>query len=430
MLRVQSALRRCVSQSKRLFSSTVDTPYPGVPNTTFMNVLEDVVYTDYPVAPTYRITDLEGRFIDPEYKIPMDNETLVRAYKHMVELQFIDEIFYNAQRQGRISFYMTNTGEEASAIGSASALEEGDVIFTQYREAGVFLWRGFSLEQITHQLFSNEHDLGKGRQMPVHYGSKKLNMHTVSSPLGTQVPQATGAAYALKLSGKPNIAACYMGDGAASEGDVHTAMNFAATTESPVLFFIRNNGFAISTHTTDQYRGDGILSRAQGYGIAACRVDGNDMLAVHEATAYARQYMLDNQRPFMIEALSYRGGHHSTSDDSSAYRSVETIQHWAQNNHPVTRLRLLLENLNLWDADQQVALADTTRREVRNLLLKGEVARKPPISQMFTDVYKEIPKHLEEQQSELLEHLKIHADKYPLNQYQDDEGYTVPTRNS
>lgn len=371
---------------------------------------------------------MEGGFLDPDYKLTMCHDKLIRCYENMVQLQFLDEIYYNAQRQGRISFYMTNTGEEASAVGSASALDDEDVIFTQYREAGVFLWRGFTLEMMAHQCFSNENDLGKGRQMPVHYGSKKLNLHTVSSPLGTQVPQATGAAYALKLKGKPNIVACYMGEGAASEGDVHTAMNFAATTESPVMFFVRNNGFAISTHTTDQYRGDGILSRAQGYGLAACRVDGNDLLAVHEAVTFARNYMLEHGRPFLIEALSYRGGHHSTSDDSTSYRPLEQIQHWSKNNHPVTRLRLLLENHGLWDADQQLQLADTTRRQVMKLLLKAEAVRKPPISQMFTDVYKEMPVHLQEQWADLQEHLVTHGDKYPTHHYQDDAGYIQPTR--
>jgi len=179
-------------------------------------------------------------------------------YKDMVTLSVMDGIMYDAQRQGRISFYMTNYGEEASHIGSAAALHPEDMVFGQYREAGVLMYRGFTLDDFMNQLYGNVLDAGKGRQMPVHYGSAKLHFQTISSPLGTQIPQAVGAAYALKMAEKQNVTICYFGDGAASEGDCHAAMNMAATTESPVIFFCRNNGYAISTPTSEQYRGDGI----------------------------------------------------------------------------------------------------------------------------------------------------------------------------
>lgn len=189
-----------------------------------------------------------------------------------------------AQRQGRISFYMQAAGEEAVVVGSAAGLKPQDVIFAQYREVGALLWRGFTVQQCADQCFSNSADLGKGRQMPVHYGTKELNFQTVSSPLTTQLPQAAGAAYALKMNEKNDaIALCYFGEGAASEGDFHAALNFAATAEVPVIYFCRNNGYAISTPTKDQYRGDGIISRAAGYGMYAIRVDGNDVFAVKKA---------------------------------------------------------------------------------------------------------------------------------------------------
>ena len=179
---------------------------------------------------------------------------------------------------------MQAAGEEAVVVGSAAGLKPQDVIFAQYREVGALLWRGFTVQQCADQCFSNEADLGKGRQMPVHYGTKELNFQTVSSPLTTQLPQAAGAAYALKQNENNDaIAMCYFGEGAASEGDFHAALNFAATTEVPVIYFCRNNGYAISTPTKDQYRGDGIISRAAGYGMMAIRVDGNDVFAVKKA---------------------------------------------------------------------------------------------------------------------------------------------------
>ena len=174
------------------------------------------------------------------------------------------------------------------------------------------------------QCYSNELDLGKGRQMPVHYGSKELNFQTISSPLCTQLPQASGAAYALKRAGKDACVICYFGEGAASEGDFHAALNIAATTDSPVIFFCRNNGYAISTPAKEQYRGDGIgkvilllsfffnitvlfsASRGHGYGMHTIRVDGNDVLAVYNATKLARETAIKGHRPVLIEALTYR----------------------------------------------------------------------------------------------------------------------------
>lgn len=225
----------------------------------------------------------------------IEKEAARRMYGTMARLQAMDTIFYNAQRQGRISFYMTSTGEvrmcvcgtwtgvalvawllhldagrtnhnpnkthrpkqstlqEATHIGSAAALHPTDLVLAQYREAGVLMWRGFALEQFADQCFSNVGDLGKGRQMPVHYGTAALHFQTISSPLATQIPQAVGAAYGLKLEDRAEgrgpegrrCAVCYFGEGAASEGDFHAALNFAATLEAPVLFFCRNNGFAI-----------------------------------------------------------------------------------------------------------------------------------------------------------------------------------------
>lgn len=202
--------------------------------------------------------DLDGKVIDKLHEPNIPKELALKMYQHMLTLNAMDLILYDAQRQGRISFYMTSYGEEATHFGSAAALKNEDVIYGQYREAGVLLHRGFTLAQFMNQCYSNSLDLGKGRQMPVHYGSRELNFQTISSPLGTQLPQAAGSAYALKRMGKDACVVCFFGEGAASEGDFHAALNIAATTESPVIFFCRNNGYAISTPAKEQYRGDGI----------------------------------------------------------------------------------------------------------------------------------------------------------------------------
>lgn len=234
----------------------------------------------------------------------LENETILKMYKYMIKLNTMDKILFESQRQGRIVFYMTNYGEEAAQIGSAAALTNDDVVYGQYRESGVLLWRGYTYSQFMNQCYGNINDIGKGRNMPLHYGSRDINFVTISSPLATQMPQAVGAAYALK--GQNRVVIVYFGDGAASEGDAHAAFNFAATLDCPIIFFCRNNGYAISTPTYEQYRGDGIACRGPSYGIDSVRVDGNDVFAVYDATAKAKSYVLENNKPVLIEAMTYR----------------------------------------------------------------------------------------------------------------------------
>mmetsp|Transcript_10356 Transcript_10356/g.11891 ORF Transcript_10356/g.11891 Transcript_10356/m.11891 type:complete len:422 (+) Transcript_10356:236-1501(+) len=367
----------------------------------------------------YRILDEDGRICpvlnqEPDVKV---NEAQ-QLYKNMVRLQVMDQVLYEAQRQGRISFYMTTSGEEAINIGSASGLELKDTVFAQYREAGVLLWRGFTLQNFVDQCFSNVDDPGKGRQMPIHYGSKKLNFHTISSPLTTQVPQAVGAAYAAKSSGDESIAVTYFGEGAASEGDFHPALNFAATLDCPVLFFCRNNGYAISTPVKDQYAGDGIVSRAEGYGIASVRVDGNDVLAVQKVTKLARAYALKHNKPVLVEAMSYRQGHHSTSDDSTTYREIEEIEHWKQGCHPITRFRKFMEDRSWWNDDLEKELRASERKLILEAVREGEdKGKSQSLDNLFEDVYSDIPPHLLEQQRELEYHLSIYPDEYHLDDH-------------
>ncbi len=192
--------------------------------------------------------------------------------------------------------------------------------------------------------------------MPIHYGSKKLSFVTISSPLATQLPQAVGSAYAFKRKQNELITIVYFGDGAASEGDSHTAMNFASVYDVPMIFFCRNNGYAISTPVKEQYRGDGVASRGPGYGMVTIRVDGNDVFAVYNATRAAREIAVKESRPVLIEAMTYRLGHHSTSDDSTAYRSVDEINSWEKDDNPILRFKQYLVNKNWWNTEKDEKL--------------------------------------------------------------------------
>ena len=362
----------------------------------------------------YRVLNEDGTILtdDPN----LDKDCVLEMYATMVRLETMDKVFYDAQRQGRISFYMTSTGEEASTVGSAAALKAQDMIFAQYREAGVLMWRGFTLQNFADQCFSNVGDPCKGRQMPIHYGSKALNYQTISSPLATQIPQASGAAYAVKASGREDeCVVAYFGEGAASEGDFHPALNFAATLECPVVFFCRNNGYAISTPLKDQYRGDGIASRAQGYGMASIRVDGNDIFAVYEATQAARNLAISEQRPVLVESMSYRQGHHSTSDDSTRYRDVVEIDEWRSNSHPITRLRSYMESKGWWDDSMEETRREKERSGVLQAMQVAEGKPKPPVLEnLFDDVFEANTPEIEEQREHLTAHLARFPDEYKL----------------
>ncbi|KAL4092117.1 hypothetical protein QTP88_026678 [Uroleucon formosanum] len=342
--------------------------------------------------------------------IPGNNE-LIKMYKSMVLLSIMDKILYESQRQGRISFYMTNEGEEAAQIGSVAGLHANDLVYAQYREAGVLLFRGYTPEELMNQCFGNVDDLGKGKQMPVHYGSKNHNFVTLSSPLTTQLPQAVGSAYSFKRFENNRCTIVYFGEGAASEGDAHAAFNFASTLDCPIIFFCRNNGYAISTPANEQYRGDGIVSRGPGYGIATIRVDGNDILAVYNAIIKAREYVMNNTRPLILEAMTYRRGHHSTSDDSTAYRSKDEIKQWS-NKNPITRFKRLLEKNNLWNDQNEVDYANETKKQLMQSFTIASKKNKPNWREMFNDVYHEIPDNLLEQMNSLEDHMSKYSDHY------------------
>jgi 2-oxoisovalerate dehydrogenase E1 component alpha subunit len=376
------------------------------------------------ILPTYRIMDENGNIIDKEQVPQLEKETILKMFRSMLTLSVMDNILNDVQRQGRISFYMKSEGEEAIHFGSAAALDMKDVIFGQYRETGVFMWRGFSLEDFMNQCYSNRLDYGKGRQMPVHYGAKHLNFQTISSPLATQISQAAGSAYAQKLMGSKNCTVCYFGEGAASEGDFHAAMNFSSTLKCPTIFFCRNNHYAISTPSTEQYSGDGIAGRAAGYGMAAIRVDGNDIFALYNATKLARKTAIDEQKPVLIEAMTYRLGHHSTSDDSSRYRTTSEVETWKQNFHPIPRLRNYLLIRNWWTEIEEKNFLKEARKNVLESLKRAEQEKKPPISDLFTDVYDTIPQHLQQQQIELYNHLSKYPESYPTTLYEESKDNT------
>ncbi|XP_011162640.2 2-oxoisovalerate dehydrogenase subunit alpha, mitochondrial [Solenopsis invicta] len=414
LLRSIPRFRRTLLQIKPYSTESSEPQFLGI-NNIFTSNTRFVNKESYEPIPIYRFMESSR-----EAKLPEDEKLndvfLVKMYRDMAVLSIMDKIMYESQRQGRISFYMTNTGEEAVQIGSAAALTLEDTIYAQYREAGVLLHRGYPLAKFMNQCYGNCEDDGKGRQMPVHYGSKEFNFTTISSPLTTQLPQAVGCAYAFKLDKKKACVACYFGEGAASEGDAHAAFNFAATLSCPVIFLCRNNGYAISTPVREQLKGDGIAAKGPAYGINTIRVDGNDVLAMYFATKKAREFCIEQGKPVLIEAMTYRIGHHSTSDDSTAYRPTNEIAQW--NVHtPLMKFRLYLESLGLWCQEREQELVNSTKKEILHVFREAGRKSKPHWKNLFTDVYKEIPDHIKKQMNIMEKHLEEFKEHYPLQSY-------------
>ncbi|KAK8152606.1 2-oxoisovalerate dehydrogenase alpha subunit mitochondrial precursor [Phyllosticta citrichinensis] len=407
--------------------------FPGAVNSKFTSTLSFDTPADKPAMHTYRILDQDGEIVDKDRGPPdVPADQLLTWYKNMITVSIMDLIMFEAQRQGRLSFYMVSAGEEGIAVGSAAALTPDDVIFAQYRETGVFAQRGFTLDEFMSQLFANAHDPGRGRNMPVHYGSDRLHIHTISSPLATQIPHAAGAAYALKLQDlqtlpgqeaadpeKRRVVACYFGEGAASEGDFHAALNIAATRSCPVVFMCRNNGYAISTPTLEQYRGDGIASRGVGYGIDTIRVDGNDILAVYEVTKEARRRALTNGcKPVLIEAMSYRVSHHSTSDDSFAYRARVEVEDWKRRDNPITRLRKYLESQGLWNEEKEQEARKGIRKEVLAAFARAEKEKRPPLRCLWEDVYADLTEEQLDQMRAMKDVVSRYEAEYDLSEFE------------
>lgn len=351
---------------------------------------------DYPTL-SYLHTD---GTLDPFCPIALSDELLLKGYKTMMTTRHVDERMITLQRQGTISFAMSSLGEEACAVASAAALNNNDWMYPQYRELGILFWREFPIQDYLHHMFCNGKDLLLGRQMPNHFGSRALNIVTVSSPIGTKIPHAAGCAYAMKIQGKKSIAISYFGEGATSEGDFHCGINFAAVRKAPAIFFCRNNGYAISTPSREQFASEGIAPKGIGYGIKTYRVDGNDFFAVYDVVAKAKQYCIERNGPVLIEAMTYRLGAHSTSDDPTRYRMTEEESD-QKGKDPIVRLRRYLEKKGLWNEIKEKNLLEELYKAVTDAIEIAKQTPRPSLKSLFEDVYFSVPPQLEEEYREL-----------------------------
>ncbi len=298
-------------------------------------------------------------------------ERRVAAYRLMVLARLTDERCLVLQRQGRIGFYVPLQGQEAAQVGAGLALEPGDWAFPAYRELGVALTIGVPLGSILDQLFANSGDVTKGRQMPNHFGFRSHNFVVASSPIGTQITQAVGAAMAAQRRGDAIVSIAFFGDGATSSNDFHAALNFAGVFKAPTIFFCQNNGWAISLPRAKQTQSPTLAEKALAYGFPGEVVDGNDLTAVYRAVRAARARALSGEGPTMIEAQVYRFGPHSTSDDPRRYRADAELEA-AKQKDPVVRLQKELMAEHLLDETADRAIWEAAKAEVAAALTAAE----------------------------------------------------------
>jgi 2-oxoisovalerate dehydrogenase E1 component alpha subunit len=372
-----------------------------------------------PAAETYPLCDDMIRVLGEDDRAhgPWDPrlspDFLREMLRQMALTRAFDNRMYRAQRQGKTSFYLKCTGEEATAVCATRALDFEDMIFPSYRQQGCMIARGYPILEMVNQIYSNRADKLKGRQLPILYSAKSVNFFTISGNLATQLPQATGFAMASAIKGDSKIAAGWVGEGATAEGDFHTALNFAAVYNAPVVFNIINNQWAISSFSgIAGAERSTFAARAIGYGIAGLRVDGNDALAVYAAERWAADRARANAGPTLIEFFTYRAEGHSTSDDPSVYRPAQEGQEWPLGD-PIARLKAHLIAIGEWSAERHQAMDAELDEEIKAAQKEAEKngilghGLHHPFHTMFEDVFEELPWHLEEQSEQAIRERQI-----------------------
>ena len=352
-----------------------------------------------------RVLDDNHRAVGP-WDPHLAPSELELGLRHMLLTRVFDDRMHRAQRQGKITFYMKSTGEEAVSVAQALALQPSDMLFPSYRNQGLHIARGLSLVDLMCQLLSNTRDMCKGRQLPVMYHSRENNLFSISGNLATQFPQAVGWAMAAAIKGEDRIAATWLGDGSTAEADFHYALLFAQIYTAPVILNVVNNQWAISTfQTVAGGEARSFAARGPGYGIPGIRV-GNDFLAVYAVTKWAAERARTGAGPTLIEHVTYRAAPHSTSDDPSRYRPKDDYEHWPLGD-PIERLKSHLIALGEWSEERERVLLKQCEEQVaaswREAVTYGTLADGPQLDPetMFEDVFKEMTPSLARQRLQL-----------------------------
>lgn len=326
-------------------------------------------------------------------------EKYVRAFGAMVLSRTLDKKIVTAQRQGRVGFYTPSIGQEATQVGASLALSKDDIIYEYYRDVALMVHRGVPIEVMLDQVFGNSSDLGKGRQMPSHFVASEYNFMSIQSPVATNLPLAVGAAYAIKYRKTGQIVLATFGEGSSSTPDFHAAMNMAAVYNLPMVFLCENNGWAISTPFEKQTKTE-IWKKAEAYGMRGVKVDGNDFIETYKVVAEAVQQARAGNGPSLVEAVSYRMGPHSTSDDPSKYRTDDVVE--GSEKDPIVVAANSLKELNFINDGIVSKIQEESTKIVEQKFEEREKIPAPEPETMFQDVLAEMTWNLKEQMGEIL----------------------------
>jgi 2-oxoisovalerate dehydrogenase E1 component alpha subunit len=331
------------------------------------------------------------------YDPKLSNEELLHCYRTMLRVRAFDEVCLKLQRAGRIGFSIPNKGVEATQVGAASALEKTDWIFPSYRDFGMALYHGVAPVAMMHNMYGNAEDSAKGRQMPVHFSfTAPIRFFSISSPIGTHIVQAVGAAYAIQMRREPHVVLASFGDGGTSSLGFHSGLNFAGVWKSPVVFLCQNNQWAISCPSSQQTASESYAVKAKAYGMPGVKVDGNDLLAVRRAVSEAVERARKGGGPTLIEAFTFRMGGHSTSDDPTRYVPREQLAEWEKKD-PVANFERFLQKRKLWDPSLREKLAAEAFAEIDTAAKTAEATPRPALETIFSDVYRDVPPYIRRQ---------------------------------
>jgi 2-oxoisovalerate dehydrogenase E1 component alpha subunit len=357
-----------------------------------------------------RVLDEAGKAVG-DWNPQLSADVLRAGLRSMLQTRAFDERMVRLQRQGKTSFYIKSTGEEAIGVAQAMALHRDDMCFTSYRQQGLLMARDWPMVDLICQIFNNSKDRLKGRQLPILYSCRDASYYSMSGNVGSRFPHAVGWAMASAYSGDSRIASAWIGDGTTAEGDFHYALTFASVYRAPVVLNVVNNQWAISTFQGIAGGDEATFaSRALGYGLPGLRVDGNDFLAVYAATQWAAERARANCGATLIELYTYRAAAHSTSDDPSKYRPEGEAAAWPLGD-PIERLKQHLIALGEWSDEQHTALMTQLDEQVRVAIKEAEQygtlhqSDEDPQS-LFEDVFEHMPAHLQGQLDELRSELE------------------------